>query len=298
MMEIKKNAKKLAWEYLIFTLGLLIYTFAWSAFLLPSKIIGGGVSGLSGILNLTILSAIPVGVMNFFFNSVLLLLGIKFLGSKFGGNTIYGIVVSSLFFIMWQQGLHAETFFDVSAATGFGPFMCALIGGALCGLGIGLTFSVGGNTGGTDIIALILSKYYNISPGKVIMFIDIVIIGCSFLVEYNINKVVFGYIVMFTLTFTLDFIVDGNKQSYQIMVFSNKAKEIGDMVMQKTGRGATLLNGQGCYTKADQQVLMIIAHKVDKAEITGIIRAIDPQAFVSVAKVQGVYGKNFDALKK
>lgn len=297
-MEIKKNAKKLAWEYLIFTLGLLIYTFAWSAFLLPSKIIGGGVSGLSGILNLTILSAIPVGVMNFFFNSVLLLLGIKFLGSKFGGNTIYGIVVSSLFFIMWQQGLHAETFFDVSAATGFGPFMCALIGGALCGLGIGLTFSVGGNTGGTDIIALILSKYYNISPGKVIMFIDIVIIGCSFLVEYNINKVVFGYIVMFTLTFTLDFIVDGNKQSYQIMVFSNKAKEIGDMVMQKTGRGATLLNGQGCYTKADQQVLMIIAHKVDKAEITGIIRAIDPQAFVSVAKVQGVYGKNFDALKK
>jgi len=298
MMNIKKNAKKLAWEYFIFTLGLLIYTFAWSAFLLPSKIIGGGVSGLSGILNLTVLSAIPVGVMNFVFNTILLLLGIKFLGSKFGGNTIYGIAVSSLFFLMWQQGLHAENFFDVTAATGFGPFMCALIGGALCGLGIGLTFSVGGNTGGTDIIALILSKFYNISPGKVIMIIDIVIIGCSYFVEYNINKVVFGYIVMFTLTFTLDFIIDGNKQSYQIMVFSNKAKEIGDMVMQKTGRGATLLNGQGCYTKADQQVLMIIAHKVDRAEITGIIRTIDPQAFVSVAKVQGVYGKNFDALKK
>ena len=298
-MKIQKPFKTILWEYFVFTLGLLTYTFAWSAFLLPNAIIGGGVSGLSGILNLTILPHIPVGVMNFVFNGILLLLGIKFLGPKFGGNTIYGIVVSSLCFIMWQQGLHAENFFFApDEPNQFEPFMSAIIGGALCGLGIGLAFSVGGNSGGTDIIALILSKYYNITPGKVILYIDVVIIGCSFFVEHSANKVVYGYVVMLLLTFVLDYIVDGNKQSYQIMVFSNQSKEIGDAVLERTGRGATLLDGQGCYTKADQQVLMIIAHKTDKAAIMSIIRSIDPRAFVSVAKVQGVYGKNFDELKK
>ena len=287
--------KRTILNYAIFTLGLMVYTFAWSAFLLPAKIIGGGVSGLSGILNLVVFPMIPVGVMNFVFNGILLLLGFKFLGSKFGGNTIYGIVVSSLFFIMWQQGLHAETFFNIPE---FGNFMCAIMGGALCGLGIGLTFIVGGNTGGTDIIALIISKFYNISPGKVIMFIDIVIIGSSFVVSHKIENVVFGYIVMVTLTYVLDLILDGNKQSYQIMIFSSKSDEIGDSVIKQIGRGATLLDGQGCYTKTDQKVLMILAHKTDRARVMTIVHEIDPRAFVSVAKVQGVYGKNFDELRK
>lgn len=282
-------------NYAIFTLGLMVYTFAWSAFLLPARIIGGGVSGLSGILNLVVFPMIPVGVMNFVFNGILLLLGFKFLGSKFGGNTIYGIVVSSLFFILWQQVLHAETFFNIPE---FGNFMCAIMGGALCGIGIGLTFIVGGNTGGTDIIALIISKFYNISPGKVIMFIDIVIIGSSYIVSHKIENVVFGYIVMVTLTYVLDLILDGNKQSYQIMIFSSKSDEIGDSVIKQIGRGATLLDGQGCYTKTDQKVLMILAHKTDRARVMSIVHEIDPRAFVSVAKVQGVYGKNFDELKK
>lgn len=297
-MKVKKPIKTLLWEYTVFTLGLLTYSFAWCAFLFPAHIIGGGVSGLSGILNLTILPHIPVGVMNFVFNGILLLLGIKFLGPRFGGNTVYGIVVSSLCFIMWQQGFHAENFFFSPDGDNFEPFMCAIIGGALCGLGIGMAFSVGGNSGGTDIIALILAKFYNITPGRVIMYIDIIIIGCSYFVEHSANKVVYGYVVMLLLTFVLDYIVDGNKQSYQIMVFSNKSKEIGDAVLERTGRGATLLNGQGCYTKSDQQVLMIIAHKTDKAAIMSLVRALDPCAFVSVAKVQGVYGKNFDELKK
>lgn len=287
--------KKTILNYTIFIIGLLTYTFAWSAFLLPCRIFGGGVSGLSGILNFILLPKVPVGVLNFVFNTILLCFGFKFLGSKFGGNTIFGIVFSSICFIFWQQILHVENLFDVML---FGPFMCALMGGALCGIGIGLTFSVGGNTGGTDIIALIISKFYNISPGKVIMFIDIVIIGLSYFVSHKVENVVFGYIVMVTLTYVLDFILDGNKQSYQIMVFSQKSDEIGDAVIDKIGRGATLLDATGCYTKTDQKVLMIIAHKTDKARIMAMIHQIDDHAFVSVAKVQGVYGKNFDVLKK
>ena len=232
--------------------------------------------------------------MNLIINAILVLLGFKILGSKFGANTIYGIVMSSAFFILWQQVLHVDTLFNVAD---FGGFMCAIIGGALCGAGIGLTFSMGGNSGGTDIIALILSKFYNISPGKVIMYLDIFIIGSSFFVSYKLENVIFGYIVMVTMTYVLDMVIDGNKQSYQIMVFSGKTKEIGDTVTSEVGRGATLLDAEGCYSHHSQQVLIIMAHKTDKAHVMQIIHRIDPNAFISVSKVQGVYGTNFDKLK-
>ena len=216
------------------------------------------------------------------------------LGSKFGANTIYGIIMSSACFILWQQVLHVETLFDVSQ---FGGFMCAIIGGALCGGGIGLTFAMGGNSGGTDIIALIVSKFYNISPGKVIMYLDIVIVGCSYFVSHKIENIVFGYIVMVTMTYVLDMVLDGNKQSYQIMVFSTKNKEIGETVTTEVGRGATLLDGEGCYSHQQRQVLIIMVHKTDKPHVMQIIHRIDPDAFISVSKAQGVYGRNFEKLK-
>jgi uncharacterized membrane-anchored protein YitT (DUF2179 family) len=222
------------------------------------------------------------------------LIGFKVLGSKFGANTIYGIVMSSLCFILWQQVLHVETLFDVSQ---FGGFMCAIIGGALCGGGIGMTFAMGGNSGGTDIIALILSKFYNISPGKVIMYLDIFIIGSSFFVSHKLENVVFGYIVMVTMTYVLDMVLDGNKQSYQILVFSQKNKEIGEAITNEVGRGATLLDAEGCYTKQGQKVLLMMVHRTDKPHVMQIIHRIDENAFISVSKAEGVYGKNFEKLK-
>lgn len=293
-MQIFKKKSNIVISYIVITFGLALYTFAWSAFMLPAKIVGGGVSGISSVLYYAAGLHIPIGVMNLVINAILVLLGFKILGSKFGANTIYGIVMSSAFFILWQQVLHVDTLFNVAD---FGGFMCAIIGGALCGAGIGLTFSMGGNSGGTDIIALILSKFYNISPGKVIMYLDIFIIGSSFFVSYKLENVIFGYIVMVTMTYVLDMVIDGNKQSYQIMVFSGKTKEIGDTVTSEVGRGATLLDAEGCYSHHSQQVLIIMAHKTDKAHVMQIIHRIDPNAFMSVSKVQGVYGTNFDKLK-
>ena len=293
-MQIFKKKQHVIISYLIITLGILIYTFGWAAVMLPAKIVGGGVSGISSVLYYAVGLHIPIGVMNLVINAILVLIGFKMLGSRFGANTIYGIVMSSLCFILWQQVLHVETLFDVSQ---FGGFMCAIIGGALCGGGIGMTFAMGGNSGGTDIIALIVSKYYNISPGKVIMYLDIFIVGSSFFVSHKIENVVFGYIVMVTMTYVLDMVLDGNKQSYQILVFSQKNKEIGDAVTTEVGRGATLLDAEGCYSHQGQQVLMIMVHKTDKPHVMQIIHRIDDNAFISVSKTQGVYGKNFEKLK-
>ena len=298
-MKNSKSVKHAAVSYVLITLGILIYTFAWSAFMLPAQIVGGGVSGISSVLNIAAGIPLPIGVLNFIINGVLLAIGFKVLGPKFGANTIIGIILSSLCFILWQQVLHVETLF-CDPATGviqFEPFMCAIIGGALCGGGIGLTFIRGGNSGGTDIIALILTKFYNISPGKVILYLDIVIIGCSFFVSNDITNVVYGYIVMVTMTYVLDMVLDGNKQTYQIMVFSQKNKEIGEAVTSEVGRGATLLDAEGCYTKQNQKVLLMMVHRTDKAHVMQIIHRIDENAFISVSKAQGVYGKNFEKLK-
>ena len=293
-MHIFKNKNQLVISYLVITLGILTYTFAWSAVMLPAKIVGGGVSGISSVLYYALGIHIPIGIMNLVINAILVLIGFKVLGSKFGANTIYGIVMSSACFILWQQVLHVETLFDVDQ---FGGFMCAIIGGALCGGGIGLTFAMGGNSGGTDIIALIVSKFYNISPGKVIMYLDIVIVGCSYFVSHKLENIVFGYIVMVTMTYVLDMVLDGNKQSYQIMVFSSKNKEIGETVTTEVGRGATLLDGEGCYSHQQRQVLIIMVHKTDKPHVMQIIHRIDADAFISVSKTQGVYGRNFEKLK-
>jgi uncharacterized membrane-anchored protein YitT (DUF2179 family) len=297
-MQIFKNSKQIIMSYIIITIGLMTYTFGWSAFMLPAQIVGGGVSGLSAILYYAVGIHVPIGILNLIFNGILVAIGFKMLGSKFGANTIYGIAMSSVFFIMWQQGLHVENLFmNPDGTMQFDPFMCAIIGGALCGLGIGLSFIMGGNTGGTDIIALIVCKYHNVSPGRVIMLIDIVIVGCSYFVSGKLGNVVYGYVVMGVMTYVLDMVLDGNKQSYQIMVFSQKNAEIGDTVAREVGRGATLLDAEGCYTKQGQKVLLMMVHRTDKSHVMQIIHRIDENAFISVNKAQGVYGKNFEKLK-
>lgn len=296
-MHIFQKKSKLILSYVVITFGIAVYTFAWSAFMLPAEIVGGGVSGISSVLNIAAGIPLPIGVLNFIINGILLAIGFKVLGSKFGANTIYGIVMSSLFFIIWQQGLDVERLFLKEGSMAFDPFMCAIIGGALCGGGIGLTFSMGGNSGGTDIIALIVSKFYNVSPGKVIMYLDIFIIGSSYFVSHEITNVVYGYIVMVTMTYVLDMVLDGNKQSYQIMVFSSRNKEIGDAITKEIGRGVTLLDGEGGFSHQPQKVLIVMAHKTDKPNVMQVIHRIDDNAFVSVSKTQGVYGRNFEKIK-
>ncbi|MBP5677429.1 MAG: YitT family protein [Bacteroidales bacterium] len=293
-MQIFTKSKHIIMSYVVITLGLMLYTFGWSAFMLPMRIVGGGVSGMSAILYYAVGIHVPIGVLNFIFNAILVAVGFKVLGSKFGANTIYGIIVSSLCFILWQQVLHVDNWFDVEH---FGVFMCAVLGGACCGAGIGLSFIMGGNSGGTDIIALIVCKYHNISPGRVIMLIDVVIIGCSFFVSHKLDNVICGYVVMVVMTYVLDMVLDGNKQNYQVMVFSSKNDEIGEAVTREVGRGATLLDAEGCYTKNNQKVLLMMVHRTDKPHVMQIIHRIDENAFISVSKAEGVYGKNFEKLK-
>lgn len=294
----KDTSKKgLILQYVIIAMGLFIFTSGWSLFLVPSKIVGSGTSGISTIVFL--ITGFPIGYTNFILNAILVLIGIKVLGPRFGFNTVYGIAITSLWFVVQQQVLGWNTNpIVLQSVDELGPLLCSILGGVLSGVGIAIAIANGSNSGGTDIIALMVTKYRNISPGKIILACDIFIIASSiFTPEGSLSKIIYGYIMMIGFTTTLDLLLEGNKQSFQILIFSPKNEEIAKLITEQVGRGATLLHGEGCYTHSVTKVLVVIAHREDKPRIMKTIRKIDPGAFISVSKVQGVFGRNFDQIK-
>jgi uncharacterized membrane-anchored protein YitT (DUF2179 family) len=273
--------------------GLLLYALSWTAFLIPHKITGGGVSGIGALVYYA--SGIPMGYTYFFINIALILLAIKMLGANFGVKTIFGVAVGSILLSALQMLIKAPVVDD--------KFMSTIIGGALSGVGLGIVFSQGGSTGGTDIIAMIINKYRNISPGRIIMLCDVFIIGSSFLVLLDldpakrIETIVYGYVTMAITAYSLDAVLSGTKQSVQVFVFSKHYQAIADRITTEVNRGVTVVDGMGWYSKEHQKVLISLVRKHEVSEVYKIIKEIDPEAFISVATVTGVYGRGFERIR-
>ena len=287
-------------EYLIITLGLLCYTAGWSIFIIPHEMVGGGVSGIGALIYYA--TGFPVSYSYFIINFVLLLIALKVLGKGFGFKTVFAIVMASLFFKILPD-LIPQTFIDEIAISN-GKLMSAIIGGAISGVGITLTFSQGGSTGGTDIIALMITKYRNVSPGKIILYLDIIIIASSLLLPNDLNmgakfaNVVYGYMVTGLCASTLDLLLSGMKQSIQMFIFSKNYASIADRISNELRRGVTVLDGQGWFSKQNGKVLLVIAKKTDMNFLYKIVREEDKDAFMSEGSVRGVYGQGFDQIKK
>jgi uncharacterized membrane-anchored protein YitT (DUF2179 family) len=282
-----KKITSIVKPYIFITFGLLLFSFSVTSFLIPAEIISGGISGLAALIYFA--TGIPVGYPNLLMNVVLVIVAMRILGAKFGVNTIYGILVTSFFLIVLQKIMPGQIIKD--------QFMSALLGGILSGAGIGIAFSHGGNSGGTDIIALIVTKYRNISPGRVILYCDVIIITSSFLIFRSIEKIVYGYVVMAVFSYTLDLILEGAKQSYQFTIISEDYQRIADRISTEVGRGVTALKGKGWYNKTEKEVLIVIIRKHDQHQVLQIIQECDKNAFISVAKVTAVFGENFDTIR-
>jgi uncharacterized membrane-anchored protein YitT (DUF2179 family) len=249
---------------------------------------GGGVTGLAAIIYFAT-SSIPMGVTIFVINAVLIAIAWRVLGPKFCINTLLCTIILS-FFMGVGQKIFVESLVD-------DIFMCAMIGGALSAFGVGIAISFGGNTGGTDIIAMMVGKYRNISYGRMSLYSNILVVASSYFIVHSVEKLVYSMVVMFVYIFVSDIVIDGYKQTFQFMVFSKKNQEIADKVMLEIGRGATFLKAYGSYSKEESDVLLIIAHRNDKARIMRVIKEIDNTAFISIAKTSSVFGKNFDHIK-
>ena len=287
-------------EYLIITLGLLCYTAGWCIFIIPHEMVGGGVSGMGALIYYA--TGFPVSYSYFLINTVLLLIALKVLGKGFGFKTVFAIFMASLFFKILPE-IIPETFIQEIAISN-GKLMSAIMGGAISGVGIALTFSQGGSTGGTDIIALMITKYRNVSPGKIILYLDIFIIASSMFLPNDLNvgakfaNVIYGYIVTGLCASTLDLLLSGMKQSIQMFIFSKNYAAIADRISKELRRGVTVLDGQGWFSKQNGKILLVIAKKTDMNFLYKIVKEEDKDAFMSEGSVRGVYGQGFDQIKK
>lgn len=279
--------------YSILTVGVFLYAFSWIAFIIPKGIAGGGVTGISSIIYYATNELIPISLSYLVINVVLLAVGTMIMGKGFGFKTIYCILCASLMFEVLPQFEWITTLSDIPD-----KFINAIIGGGLSAFGIAAIFMQGGSTGGTDIIAIIVSKYTDNSPGKIFMYCDLLIIGSIFVLPgKGLQDIVYGYIVMVSFTYLLDQLLTGSKQSVQIIIFSSKYKEIGDMLTTEMNRGVTALNSVGWYSKQEGKVLIVIARKAQLPQITAGIKEVDSKAFISVCSAMGVYGEGFDVVK-
>ena len=301
--------KKTLWEYVkdyaLITLGHLAYSLGWTIFLLPNNLVGGGVSGLSAILYYA--TNIPMGYTYLVINAILLLIAVKILGTGFGGKTIYAIVMTSVCLNVFPSIVPHE--FIAEFSTSNGKLICTILGGIIAGVGIGISISQGGSTGGTDIVALLWCKFRNASPGRVILIIDVVIITTSLLVpSYTDNGellpitekiavAVYGLIQVTVCGYAVDVYLSGTKQSVQALIFTKKHQEMADAIAFDMKRGVTVVPAKGWYSKDDGYVLMVVTRKTDLNLLLRYVKSIDPDAFLSVSNVMGVYGKGFDAIK-
>jgi uncharacterized membrane-anchored protein YitT (DUF2179 family) len=312
-------------EWLLVTLGILIYVTGWSMFLIPNNLIGGGVSGISSMIQYATNGTIQMGYSYFFLNAILIIAAIVILGMGFGAKTIYAIILASVA-LRFLPGLIPVTIIKTLAIDN-GKLLSVLMGGIMAGIGIGMSISNGGSTGGTDIIALIYTKYHNVSPGKVILFLDFIIIGSSIFVPSfvpeldpmtgqpvldaagnpitfkmplaeKITTILYGLILVTVNSYVLDMYISGSQQSVQLFILSKEYEKIADAISKEMHRGVTVLDGKGWYTKQDMRVLMVITRKTDLNLLLRYIKQIDPQAFLSVSSVNGVYGNGFDTIKK
>ena len=321
---IKHSSWTVVKEWALVTLGILIYVGGWSLFLVPNNLVGGGVSGISSIIQYATGGHIQMGYSYFVINAILIVAAMVIIGMGFGAKTIYAIILASVG-LRFLPGLIPSEIVQTLAIQN-GKLMSTLMGGLMAGIGIGMSISNGGSTGGTDIIALIYTKYRNVSPGKVILYLDFVIILSSLLVPSvvpdldpetgrallnpdgsarthlmpfaeKVTTVVYGLILVTVNGHVIDMYLSGSQQSVQLFILSKKYAEIADSITSELHRGVTVLDGKGWYTKETTQMLMVITRKTDLNLLLRYIKTIDPDAFLSVTSVNGVYGRGFDSIK-
>jgi uncharacterized membrane-anchored protein YitT (DUF2179 family) len=324
-MAINKNSLgRTVKEYALVTFGILLYVLGWSIFLVTNNLVGGGVTGLSAILQYATHGVIKIGYSYFVINVALIVASLFVLGFGFGWKTIYATVLASIGLNVFQTIIPAD--FIQAIALDNGKLMSTIMGGIMIGVGIGFTMVAGGSTGGTDIIALIWTKYRNVSPGKVILYLDFVIILSSLLIpsivpdidpatgeqllgadgqplthlmpfSEKVTTVIYGLILVTVNGRVIDSYLSGSQQSVQLFILSKHYAEIADSITQDLHRGVTVLDGKGWYTQEATEVLMVITRKTDVNLLLRYIKAIDPNAFLSVSSVNGVYGRGFDTIK-
>lgn len=287
----KRYLKEFYWkDYATITVGLAIYALGLIGFIKPGGIVTGGLTGIALLVEYATNGGIPLQYTYFLTNCALLLVALKLLGLKFMIKTIFGVFVLTGLLTLCQTYITEPIVKDE-------PLLSGVIGAMLCGTGIGLVFSSNGSTGGTDIVVAVINKYKNIAFGRGMLLCDFVIISCSYFLFYDYQKIVYALIVMGVMTYCIDMVINGFRQSVQIMIFSEKYDIIADAINRELRRGCTVLDSMGWYTKKPSKVIIVLAKRTEAIEMFRLIKSIDEKAFISQSTVRGVYGEGFDKIR-
>lgn len=275
-------------DYLMIILGTFMYSVGITQFIMPHKFVTGGLAGVGVLLNYAI--SIPVSLTILIINVILIIIAWRILGSQFLAKTIAGVICLSSFIGMFEA-LNLQVIMESE------PLIAGMIGALLCGSGIGLVFSVNGSTGGTDIIIMIVNKYRNFTPGRTMLIIDVLIVSTSFFIFQSVETIIYGFIIIAIMTTTIDYVINGVRQSVQFFIFSREYDQIADEITRQLHRGCTVLDGVGWYSQQSVKVLVVMAKRTESVSIFRIVKGIDDNAFISQSSVIGVYGEGFDRIR-
>lgn len=295
-MTYKFSIGRILKEYGLMHLGCIIFSFAWAGIVESAGGIGGGASGLALLIQYA--TGLPMGIGYIIINGILVTAALIIIGPRFGIKTVFCIASIALWLNVFGKTLPHDLL-----GLAQDKLLSSILAGALSGIGVGMCFMQGGSTGGTDIVSQIINKYRRISYGRVVMVSDFVIIGSSFFVykvspdlPSPLSMIIYGYIMVAVFSYTVDAMLAGEKQSSQIFIFSRRYQEIAQVITHAVHRGVTILDGTGAYTGQPSKMLVVMCRKPETNKILRVVKDLDPDAFVTVGSVTGVYGKGFESI--
>ncbi len=288
-------------DYVFIVIGLALYAFGFSAFILPQKVVMGGMAGLGSVVFFATQRlaekgafpwAIPVGVTMYAVNFILLAIAYKIVARSFVIRTLFGMTVLSVMIYFFQP-----MFGNLNILPN-DHLLNLVLGSSVMGVGIGTVFIHNGSSGGTDIVAAMVSKVSNVTIGRTMMICDCVIVGSAyFVLSYSLGEIVYGLLVTVLTGYMCDLVINSDRQAVQFTIFSKKWKEIAKAVNIEANRGCTAFNGMGCYSGQEVKMLLVMCRRIEAVSIYRIIKSIDEDAFITQSNVNGVYGKGFDQIK-
>ncbi|MDD4601848.1 hypothetical protein SDC9_09093 [bioreactor metagenome] len=269
-------------QYLFVSLGCIIASCSINLFLVPHHFLSGGVSGLAMIF--FYLFNLPIGLQIFIMNIPLLAAAYRILGKEYTVIALYGAGVFS-------AAVDATSFLaELSILDD--PMLAAIIGGVLSGIGSGLIFRVNGSSGGLDIVAAIVKKKYSLNVGFVGFAINCLIMLAA-AVLFGLKLAVLTLISMFVAANLIDKVVEGFNRKKSIYIVSYKTEEIIAAILQEVGRGATILSGQGAFTRQEKPVIFVVVSLTQIAKIKSLVYEADPYAFMIMHDAAEVMGRGF-----
>lgn len=271
-------------EYFGILFGVVLTALALVLFLIPNKIAAGGVSGLATVIFHTL--GFPVGITMLVINIPLFIFSVRELGVRFGIKTLFGTITIAIV-IDYLEPLVTPITTD--------PFLAALYGGILSGIGIGIVFKFGGTTGGTDLGAQLLKKFTGISSGQGLLIIDSFVITIA-AIFFNIELALFGLLALFATSKVIDLVQEGVYYARAAIIVSQAPDEVTKEILAKLNRGVTVLQGRGAYSGKEKDVLLVVIGQAEVSRLKMIVHSIDNSAFIIITHIHEALGEGFKSL--